>query len=303
MSGHNKAYRTTVVDERFERLRALKIGVPMWKVLLALAYDGPQSMYTIFKKHGSKYPVIHTATMKLEKVRWIRTVKKKRSEKNVMTKIYGLTPEGLLWILSKAPKTVASHDIKTLLASSGEEKTKKHFFEFSKLANLNKQMDVRLHLLREFSSSPFGIHRIAKSNADLFPLVFCKWESYKNTGVADWLSFNFVGVADSTLAEYYYGQGAKGGARELQRIFTYKAYGALLEWTGRAYARAEPEFKEELLKGISSMWTENPELVPLLDQIMSELEPELEENLAFLNRIKRAHRSRARNHKHASLMH
>lgn len=95
--------------KKFEKSRLFQLGVPDWKILLSLAYDGPQSKYDISKKYKIAYPVVHRATMSLKKTGWIKVVKQQLSKKDVPTKIYGLTSEGLLWVFSRLPKNRSSN--------------------------------------------------------------------------------------------------------------------------------------------------------------------------------------------------
>jgi DNA-binding Lrp family transcriptional regulator len=181
---------------RFEKNQTKWLGIPEWKILLALAYDGPQIMYEIAKKRGLKYPTVHRAIKGLRELDWLKVVKEQYSLKHVLTKTYGLTVEGLLWLLSRIPKTVDP----TLVDRSSEDELglRKAWDEkdIRDLRNLETQNDVYLHLLWYFD-----IASTAKNNTNLFPLIFENWNQFRKVGVADSLATIFPETAFSTLVE------------------------------------------------------------------------------------------------------
>lgn len=77
-----------------------------FKILLRLAQRGPMTKWQLkkkWKKYDSMaYSTIHQAIKALEAVGWVKALdKKKKSEKGLLIKIYGLTLEGILWFSSR----------------------------------------------------------------------------------------------------------------------------------------------------------------------------------------------------------
>jgi hypothetical protein len=280
------------MPRKFERSQTRLIGVPEWRVLLILAYDGPQTMYQISKEHKVTYPLVHRATLSLERLNWIGVIETKVSEKNVSKKIYGLTSEGLLWLLSRVPKTIPPTLMdKSLPDPSGLRKAAAK--SISEPKNLETQTDVHIHLLYELN-----INRIAEANTGLLPLVFEFWKSYAIIGIVSDLTWRFPETAFGALVEYYKNwECLKDRFSAVEEIFAYKLYYAYLEHLGNASDRAEAGYIETPMQQIAKVFSQSPELRELLDQILAELNAKYKKNLAYLKRIKtklNVQRTRAR---------
>jgi len=270
------------VDEErtreFLKSQMKRLRVPEWKTLLALGYGGPQNMYQLAKAYDLKYPMVHRAIKNLEEIRWVEVVDVKLSEKNMPTKIYSLTKEGLLWLLSRIPKTVHpslvdfSENDSAGLRRTMEEK------DISRLENLESQNDVYLHLLFNFD-----VDRIADKNLQLFPLVFGNWPFYKKIGVAQDIAYEFPETAFSTMVEYYGGHEAlmdKLGTIDM--LFTYKLYYNFLEAAAKSYPDATTEFKEEIQQKTTRTFKSHAQLEELFHEISKQIEKRLTESLAFI---------------------
>lgn len=275
-------------EEDFVRFQTLRIGVSEWRVLLALGYDGPQSMYAISKKNIMLYPGVHRATSNLKKNKWVEVIGTPLSEKNVTTNTYSLTQEGLLWIFSRKPRTIAE-----LVNSSGDDGAVRHRMERMEkiesmmLENMKTETDVHLHLL--FS---FDVNKIAEANGKLFPLVFEKWGSYRKSDVAFVLSQAFPDAALSTLLYYYYGDdGPRSRFKTLEKLFAYESYRAAIETFSRGYVTRPSKVRQVYLNEILFMYEQNPEIQDILDQVLSEMEDTSKKTLDFLKKIKAARSS------------
>lgn len=275
-------------DERFNELNARRIGVTEWKVLLALAYDGPRNMYAISKKNKMKYPVVHRVTKELEKIEWIRVAEERRSEKNVEVKVYTLTSEGLLWLFVKIPKKIPVALIDPSQENACVFRKRLESAESTGLEDLKTQEDVYSHL---FSS--FDLNKIAEANATLFPLVFGKWGLYRKSDVAFVLSQAFPDAALTALLQYYYGDDRRESKFEtLENLFVYESYRAAIETFSRGYATRPSKIREVYLNQILFMYKHNPQIQDIFDRVLSEMETTSTKTLILLKKIKSA---RARN--------
>lgn len=268
--------------EEFGKFQTAKIVTAEWRVLLSLAYKGPQTMYEISDRDRNYYPMIFRATKELQSRAWVKIIGRGTSEKNVSTKIYSLTPEGLLWIFSKKPRTLkeAYFDPSGL----GERLFTE---EPPELKDLRTQDDVYLHLV-----SNFNVDRIAETNPNLFPLIFGKWNEYKKSRVSLTLKLVFAESAEYALHEYYFDdRGLRSRFGSIENIFAYESYRAVLDSLSSLYAGRPVEQREAYLNEILSIYEQNPEVRDILDQIMSELETNSKGTLNFLKKIMtRAHR-------------
>jgi len=269
--------------EKFEemQIRARMLTVPEWRVLLALAYDGPQTMYKIAKTYNFKYPTVHRAMKSIKEIQWVKVVEKKRSVKNVPTKTYGLTREGLLWLLSKIPKTIHpsladfSEGDSLGLRKTLEEK------DISRVENLGTQNDVYLHLLLEFN-----VDRIAKNNTNLFPLIFENWAFYREIEAAQDFVSEFPETAFSTLIDYYHNYPRMRKLGTLNLLFTYNLCYALSELYAEGCANVDTEFKNDLIQKATTVFRSNPPLQKLFRQISKEIEEKLHASLAFIKSVR-----------------
>lgn len=267
--------------ERFEKLQIRRLRVPEWRLLLVLAYKGPQSMYAIKKTYNLQYATIHRATKSLEKTGWVKVVDTRHSEKNVLTKIYNVTPEGLLWLMSKIPKTIHPSLIDFSECDSLSLRKTLEEKDTAKVANLGTQNDVYLHLLLDFN-----VNRIAKSNMKLFPLVFGNWDFYIKIGVAQDIASEFPEAAFSTLVDYYHNYPLAIELGTLDMLFTYKCYYAFLELYARGYANIDTEFQNEIIEKAIKAFKSSPKLQELFQQISKEIEDRLAKRLEFIKHVK-----------------
>lgn len=270
--------------QEFERSQMKRLRVPEWRILLALAYNGPQSRYQISKKYNFKYPIVHRATKSLKEIRWVEAIEEKLSVKNRPTKIYGLTRKGLLWLLSKIPKTIHpslvdfSESDSLVLRKAMEEK------DISKVENLKTQNDVYLHLLWESD-----VDRIAGNNTNLFPLIFENWDFYKEIEVAQHFVSEMPETAFSTLVDYYYEQGDLLEARKhkfstLDLFFPYKLYYTYLKMV----TEADPVFldEKELRQQAIKVFRKKQQLKDLFKILSSQIEDRTAENFQFIKNLR-----------------
>lgn len=276
-------------EEDFERFQTMRIGASEWRVLLALAYNGPQSMYTIHKENKILYSGVHRATLNLRKNNWVVVTATPRSEKNVTTNIYSLTSEGLLWVFSRKPRTIPVE----LLEFSGDDEAVRRRVErlenagSMRLKNMKTETDVHLHLL-----FGFDVDKIAEANAKLFPSIFGKWDSYRKSDIAFVLSQAFPDAALSTLRYYYYGDdGPTSKFKTLEKLFAFESYRAAIETFSRGYVTRPSKARNVYLNEILSLYEQNPEIQDILDQVLSEMETTSKKTLDLLNKIKAARSS------------
>lgn len=267
---------------RFEELRMKRLGVPEWKLLLALAYGGPQNMYQIGKNYDIKYPVVHRAAKALKAIRWIKLLETRKSEKNVETKIYGLTREGLLWLLSKIPKTYHPSLIYSSENDSLSLRKTLETKDTSKVKNLENQNDIYLHLLLDFK-----VDEIAKNNTKLLPLIFENWDLYKRLELAQSITGEFPEAAFSTLVHYYCDYPLSIQLGSLDKIFTYRLFQSFLELYANGYANVDDEYGDEMVEKTAKAFQGNPQLQRLFQQTTLKIEARLIKRLAFIKKIRK----------------
>jgi len=267
---------------RFEELRMKRLGVPEWKLLLALAYGGPQNMYQIGKNYDIKYPVVHRAAKILKAIMWIELLETRKSEKNVETKIYGLTREGSLWLLSKIPKTYHPSLIYTSENDSLSLRKTLETKDTSKVKNLESQNDVYLHLLLDFK-----VDEIAKNNTELFPLIFENWDLYKRLELVQSITGEIPEAAFSTLVHYYCDYPLSIQLGSLDKIFTYRLFQSFLQHYANGYANVDNEYGDEIVEKTAKAFQGNPQLQRLFQQITSKIEARLTKSLAFIKKVRK----------------
>jgi hypothetical protein len=270
---NNKKIQENKKSFKESQLRWFKMGE--WKVLLALAYGGPNNMYQISKNYEIQYPTVHRGIENLKEVGWIEEVEKRVSEKNIPTRIYGLTREGLLWLFSRIPKTLHPSLAFAEDDSLGLRETLNRK-NVGKIADLEYQKDVYLHLLFEFHAE-----QIAKNNQNLFPLVFENWDLYKHIQIEQDITDTFPEAAFSTLVEYNQ-RHEELKPDDLSLLFAEKLYRNLLERYGLGYANVDDEYKEELLRKIKSALTNNQKSRELFDKTTFQIKNELATRLEFI---------------------
>jgi hypothetical protein len=267
--------------DKFYELWQLRPSVLGWKILLSLAYDGPESMYGIMLRIMSVYPWVHRVTSDLERTGWIEVVKKQLSEKGVTKKVYGLTVEGLLWIFSKLPKTIPLTPNDLQSQDNVPFKQDEDENDICRFDDINDQRDVYLHMLYRFR-----VDKIAKANADLLPLVFGEWNSLKKAEVTSILSSGFADAAFSTLIEHYYGyENPKKRFKTLEGIFAYKTYKSLLESLCQSSIATTPILYKVNANKIRAVCKLNPQIRELVQIAVFELKNEWKQNLNLLKQV------------------
>ena len=269
---------------KFEKLQLKRLSVPEWRILLALAYDGPQNKYGISKAYKNvrvQYATVHRATKHLEKTGWIEVIDTKISEKNMPTKIYSLTREGLLWLFSKIPKTIHPSLVYTPKDDSLDLRKTLNQKDTSKVENLETQNDVYLHLLLDFN-----INKITENNTKLFPIVFENWNTFRKVGVAQGIAAEFPEAAFSALVDYYtkYPLGIK--PETIERLFSYKCYHAFLKFHTTGFVNVHPDYQNEMINETVQVFKSSPQLHKLFQQISKDIEDRLDKSLAFIKRVK-----------------
>lgn len=280
-------------EAAFDKSQSAELRVPEWKVLLALAYGGPRNRYQIVKSQGFQYPLVHRAIKTLESIGWIRVFKEEISAKNVKTKTYGLTSEGLLWLFSKIPRTIDPSLIDNTPYDATKESTSMRaepVYE-PKLKDLENQHQIHFHLLQDFDYD-----KIAENFTSDFPLIFQNWEHYKKNGIADYLTWRFPDVAFSSLIDYFHNfSGLRDRFGTLEQNFTYRVYRDYLEHLARSYASPENEKlkmlyqieeKQRILNEIDACLNYGVEVKKLVKQISTEMKSETLKNLDFLKCVK-----------------
>ena len=272
------AYRSSfeVFPEELRRVR-----IPEWRILLVLAYDGPSTMYKIKKEYDFQYSAIHVATKGLEKLKWIRVVERKRGQKGGTIKVYGLTLVGLLHLLYRIPKWTRSSEIyatrKTKELLPKEVKTD--------LKELSTQQDVALHLFYCFK-----FDKVAENYRRLLPLIYGKWNRFKNNDVSIDVFSSMVEVAHVTLADYY--NHRKGVSPP--RLFADKVYYNLLkESTFERYPRRRKGYEsfdyiEMVQQKAIAVFKNDPELTTLFKEICTRIENEIASLSKSIQKIKTA---------------
>ena len=233
--------------------------------------------------HASK--CMH-ATKSLKETRWVEAIEEKLSVKNVPTKIYGLTREGLSWLLSKIPKTIHPSIVDFSESDSlGLRKTMEEK-DISKVEDLKTQNDVYLHLLWEFD-----VDRIARNNTNLFPLIFEKWDFYREIEVAQHFVSEMPETAFSTLVDYSHKWGDFLEARKhkfsiLDLFFLYNLYYAYLKMVTEAdhVFLDEKELRQEAMKVFRS----KQQLKDLFKILSSQMEERTAESFRFIKNLRLA---------------
>jgi len=269
---------------KFEKWQLKRLSVPEWRILLALAYDGPQNKYVISKAYKNvrvQYATVHRATKHLEKTGWIEVIDTKISEKNMPTKIYSLTREGLLWLFSKIPKTIHPSLVYTPKDDSLDLRKTLNQKDTSKVENLETQNDVYLHLLLDFN-----IDNIAENNTKLFPIVFENWNTFRKVGVAQGIAAEFPEAAFSTLVDYYHKYPLVFQLETIERLFSYKCYHAFLKFHTTGFVNVHPDYQNERINKTVQVFKSSPQLHKLFQQISKDIEDRLDKSLAFIKRVK-----------------
>jgi hypothetical protein len=273
--------RREQIEKKFERSQMKQLGLPEWKVLLTLAYNGPEHWYQMAQDLGVKYPVVHRATRSLENIGWVEIVDIRLSEKNVPTSFYNVTDEGVLWLFARVPKKVDPSLVDFSLNDSDGLRSTMETKDVSQVENLETRQDVYLHLLWYFN-----INYIAKHNWRLFPLIFEQWAYYRQIHVTGTLVYLFPETAFTTLVDYYRHHECTGAT--VGQIFTSKVYRRFLELYAATYASPSGyDFvKEETVQEAAQLFHSRPELQALLQDIGDEIEHRYAESLIFIKRVR-----------------
>jgi predicted transcriptional regulator len=264
-------------ERKYEQISQKALSRSELKTMLTLAYYGPQNRYNVSKLANIKYPVIHRVMKGLHRLDWVTIVEKGRSMKNVRTRTYGITSEGLLWLMTKIPKEIHESiaDPSTPDSLGLREISRKK--DTSKLENLESANDFYLHLLFDFN-----IEQIAAANTALFPLIFENWDFFRKIDVAGSLKGEMPEVAFSTLVDYFYSY-TRDGFHDLETLFAYKLFSIFLE----RYVKADlfAEEKEEEVDRTASVFQHSPPLRDLFSKIATETETKLERSLDFVRAV------------------
>jgi len=283
MKGDSNTEKWKEKVQQFEESEVKRLRVPEWRVILALAYNGHQSRYDISKAHNTHYGTVHHSVKNMKKAGWVKVVKKRYSMKNVLTQIYGLTREGLLWLLSRIPRSFHP----SLIYSSEEDTLglRKALSEkdVSKVENLETQRDVHLHLLLDFD---FNVDKIAENNTNLFPLIFGNWNLYKELGVTQDIIGELPQTAFSTLVDYYHDYPEALRLGSLEKLFTYKCYYNFLKLHSGGHPNIDTESKDQILGETVGVFGSSPELQKLFCEISSQLKKTLSEKLTFIETVR-----------------
>lgn len=253
---------------RFNELRTRVIMVPEWKVLLALAYDGPKTMFDLSKFLDMAYPAVHKATKCLEQLKWVKIIRRGMSVKNVPTKVYGLTKEGLLWMFSRLSDPVTISHSRTMRRSHAKSET------MMALRDLKRQKDFDSYLRENFD-----MDKIAKTNSDLIPHVLAHWDFFEEIDVADDLFRNLSQAAMSTLCDYHFSSDLRKSS-SLENLFTYNLYYAFIQSENKSYALDFP-LRDEARERAVRVYREgkDPLLQNTLVKIVRDLDRELSREL------------------------
>jgi DNA-binding PadR family transcriptional regulator len=162
------------------------------------------------------YSAIHKATKSLEKLKWVAIVREEKSKKQVTRKIYSLTREGLLWVLSQIP-TLSTRSLAFNESAKPSPRS-------SKPAKSKSQRNLEARLF-----PAFDIRKTARKNTELFPVVFENWDFFKRIKVADRLFDGFPQAAMSTLCDYYHRSFPAEEFSSLDTLFAYYLYSVFIE--------------------------------------------------------------------------
>jgi len=262
-----------------EELR--RVPIPQWRILLVLAYDGPSTMYQIKKKYRFRYPSVHRATKKLEEIKWIKVVERRRAQKGGTTKVYGLTLVGLLHLLYRIPKWFRPSEI------HATEKDKRLLPEEVKtdLRKLRTQQDIAFHLVYCFK-----FDEVAEKHRGLLPLIYGKWNHFKKNHVAIDVFSSMVKVAHVTLGDYH----SHRKHVSLPRLFAHKVYYSLLkESMFERYPRKRKgyesfDYHEMVQQKAIAVFQNDPQLTALFKKICPILEKEIASLSKSIRKIKTA---------------
>jgi hypothetical protein len=211
----------------------------------------------------------------LQRLDWVAIVGAGMSVKNVGTRTYGITREGLLWLMAKIPKEIHESIVDPSTPDSLGLRKRLHDRDTSKLENLESANDIYLHLLFDFD-----IEKVVATNTTLFPLVFENWDFFQKIEVAGSLKGEMPEVAFSTLTDYFYSY-TRDGFHALETLFAYKLFSVFLE----RYAKADLFAKEEEVDRTASVFQHSPPLRDLFFKIVTETETRLERSLDFVRAV------------------
>ncbi len=267
-----------------------------------------------------KYPVVHRAIRSLRDLGWIKVTGKELTVKNVKSIKYGLTAEGVLWLLSKRPKEVppsvfeetwnrdaiddhsvdkasesevkelAPEEVKAKARARATELTRKKIKEPGRdfVGEITTQEDVHMHLLFELD-----IDRIAEKNTDLFPTVFGPWAVHKRASMLELAEFSLPDLAFSTLTEYYMEyEGLLRKYGTLEQVFAYKFYQKIIENSAsvgpdmeRAGFVVEGESVKQTLEWMNDVSKAFAQVSTLYKDIVLELEERLALSHSFIKKV------------------
>ena len=257
-----------------------RVPIPEWRILLVLAYDGPLTMYKIKTKHKFIYPSVHRATKNLEKLKWIKVIERRRAQKGGTTKVYGLTLVGLLHLLYRIPKWFRPSEI-----YANKEKVVLPKEVETDLTKLRTQEDVALHLLYCFK-----FDEVAENCQRLLPLIYGKWNHFKDNRVSIDVFSSMIKVAHVTLGDYY----SHRRRISLHKLFANKVYYNLLKQSMfERYPRKrkgyEPfDYHEIIQQKAIAVFQNDPQLIALFKQICARLEKEIASLSNSIQKIKTA---------------
>ena len=217
---------------KFNELRTRKLSVLELRVLLTLADNGPLTMYSIARMQKVAYSAIHKATKSLEKLKWVAIEREEKSEKQVTKKIYSLTREGLLWVLSQIP-TLSTR----ALAFNEFAKPSPRSLKSAK-SKSQRNLEARLF-------PAFNIRKTARKNSELFPVVFENWSFCERIKVADRLFAGFSQAALSTLCDYYNRSFPAEEFSSLDTLFAYYLYYGFIEGEACTRVIQEDQIKDD----------------------------------------------------------
>lgn len=270
---------------KFNNSQRVRLTVSEWKVLLAFAYNGPSSMYFIGKNYDMRYAAVLRATRKLEKMGWIKLLKKGKSQKNVTVKTYGLTLEGLLWFFSRIPKSVYPGLIGEFVDDFGLKlRERLENEDLNLISKLRTNDDVYLHLLFYLD-----IDKIAEKNGHLWPQVFGNWKKLKDLKIDGDIEWLLPETAFSSLLEYYHKYDLYPKYESLGKILTYKVVEGLIDMYMRSYAHTHiDKLKNEILDKMLKVMESVPDIRMFIADIVEKTEKDHLRELGFIRKLKSA---------------
>jgi len=284
--------------KRFYESQTWAPGVPEWNVVFILASEGPQNKYEIARGRSNAYPSVHNAVKKLVQKQWVESLQEYASKKNLRIRKYGLTVEGLLWVLSRIPKSIDPETVDEPLPQ---------YFGFGKkgkpqMGKLSSQMDVHQFLIFEFDAES------ALERSGYFPLAF----EYRNPGELgerhdsiyarhqEFIPWRIAEIAFSSLTEYYFGyEGLRRKLEHLQEktaaplslIFSYKLYEERLRHLDFYYdsytTTYEPTLKKRLLDAIVK-GCKDREVHWIIDDILKKIEEDSARQRNIITDVRKA---------------